>query len=96
MKKSPNDLSVLFERILEDLSGYLMTSRLEELTGQSELTRWDLTQESHRRIIGELLVGGMKSTPGWFLDLGGIHLEYPLGDDPDGEAPEESTQEEKS
>jgi hypothetical protein len=83
MKKSPNDLSVLFERILE-------------LTGQSELTRWDLTQESHRRIIGELLVGGMKSTPGWFLDLGGIHLEYPLGDDPDGEAPEESTQEEKS
>lgn len=56
LKKSPNDLSVLFELVLEDLS------RTE--------VQLDLRRSEDRKIIGEALVQRMRDTRGWFVNLG--------------------------
>ena len=69
LKKSPNDLSVLFEQILLELSEILITES-EELTSSSRLISWDLGKQSHRERISEMLVAGMRCTSGWFLNLG--------------------------
>ena len=65
-EKSPNDLSRLFEKILEELEVF----KLSTLIPGSQVRTWDLSRQSDRQIISEMLVAGMKGTGGWYLDLG--------------------------
>jgi len=74
LKKSPNDLSVLFQQILKELSEILMTE--STLSADSKLISWDLSDRSHRERISEMLVAGMKGTSGWTLRLGDTEHLY--------------------